>query len=198
MITIGLTGSIAMGKTEVANIFRAEAIPVFDADKEVHALYDSKEGAALLGPLVAEAIVNDKVDRPTLSKLVLEQPALLEELEAIVHAQIARRRALFETQAEQAGHGILVVDVPLLFEKSGEKQVDVSIVVSAPEELQHLRALKRPGMTEEKLDMILKRQMPDAEKRRLANYVIINDGTLEDLRANTLAVLNNIRKEHRL
>jgi dephospho-CoA kinase len=198
VITIGLTGSIAMGKTEVANIFRAEAIPVFDADKEVHALYDRKEGAALLGPIVAQAIVNDKVDRPTLSKLVLEQPALLEKLETMVHAEIARRRTLFVTQAEQAGHGILVVDVPLLFEKSGEKQVDVSIVVSAPEELQHQRALKRPGMTQEKLDMILKRQMPDAEKRRLANYVIINDGTLEDLRANTLAVLNDIRKEHRL
>jgi dephospho-CoA kinase len=198
MITIGLTGSIAMGKTEVANIFRAEAIPVFDADKEVHALYDSPEGAALLGPFVADAIVNDKVDRPTLSKLVLEQPALLEKLETMVHAEIARRRALFVTQAEQAGHGILVVDVPLLFEKSGEKQVDVSIVVSAPEKLQHQRALKRPGMTQEKLDMILKRQMPDAEKRRLANYVIINDGTLEVLRANTLAVLNNIKKEHRL
>jgi dephospho-CoA kinase len=197
MIIIGLTGTIAMGKTEVANIFRAETIPVFDADKEVHALYDSLEGAALLGSLVAEAVVDGKIDRPVLSKLVIEQPALLEKLETIVHAEIARKRTLFLTQAEQAGQRIVVVDIPLLFEKSGEKQVDVTVVVSAPEDLQHQRALARPGMTQEKLDMILKRQMPDAEKRRLANYVIIN-GTLEDLRANTLAVFNSIKKEHRL
>jgi dephospho-CoA kinase len=198
MIIIGLTGSIAMGKTQVANIFRAEDIPVFDADKEVHALYDSAEGATLIGPLAPEAIIAGQVNRPALSKLVLEQPALLEKLETIVHAEVARRRILFATQAEQAGHSIVVVDIPLLFEKSGEKQVDVTVVVSAPEDIQHQRALARQGMTQEKLDMILKRQMPDAEKRRLANYVIINDGTLEDLRKNTLAVLNNIKKEHRL
>ena len=198
MIIIGLTGSIAMGKTEVANIFRAEAIPVFDADKAVHALYDSPEGAALLGPFVPEAIVEDKVDRSTLSKLVLRQPALLEKLETIVHTEIAGKRTLFVAQSEKEGHGIVVVDVPLLFEKSGGKQVDVTVVVSSPEDLQHQRALARPGMTQQKLDMILRRQMPDAEKRRLANYVIINDGSLGDLRENTLAVLANIKKEHRL
>jgi dephospho-CoA kinase len=198
MIIIGLTGSIAMGKTEVANIFRAEAIPVFDADKEVHALYDSPEGATLIGPLAPEAIVECQVNRPALSKLVLEQPPLLEKLEPIVHAEIARRRSLFVKQAEKENHGIVVVDVPLLFETSGEKNLDVTVVVSSPEDLQHQRALARPHMTQQKLDMILKRQMPDAEKRRRANYVIINDGTLEDLRENTLAVLNNIKKEHRL
>lgn len=198
MIIIGLTGSIAMGKTEVAKIFAAEAIPIFDADKEVHALYDSLEGVDLLHPLVPKAIVDGKVDRPRLSKLLLDQPALLEKLETIVHTEIARRRTLFVEQAETAGHSIVVVDIPLLFEKSAEKHVDVTIVVSAPADLQQQRALARPGMTQEKLDMILKRQMPDAEKRRLASYVIINDGTLEDLRENTLAVLNNIKKEHRL
>jgi dephospho-CoA kinase len=198
MIIIGLTGSIAMGKTEVAKIFAAEAIPIFDADKEVHALYDSPEGVELLHPLVPKAIVNGKVDRPSLSKLLLEQPALLEKLETIVHTEITRRRMLFVEQAETAGHSIVVMDIPLLFEKSAEKHVDVTIVVSAPADLQQQRALARPGMTQQKLDMIVKRQMPDAEKRRLANYVIINDGTLEDLRENTLAVLNNIKKEHRL
>ena len=198
MIIIGLTGSIAMGKSEVANIFQSQAIPVFDADQEVHALYDSPEGAALLQPLVPGAIIDGKVNRQHLSKIVTQQPALLEKLEAIVHAEIARRRTLFAAQAEKEGHGIIVFDIPLLFETSGEKQVDVTVVVSAPEDLQHQRALARPGMTAAKLDMILKRQMPDAEKRRLANYVIINDGSLDDLAKSTLSVLNNIKQEHRL
>ena len=198
MIIIGLTGSIAMGKSEVAKIFHAQDIPVFDADQEVHALYNSAEGTALLRPHVPEAIVDNKVDRQLLSKIVLQNPLQLEKLETIVHAEIAHKRTLFAAQAEKAGHGIIVFDIPLLFEKSGEKQVDVTIVVSAPAELQRQRALTRPGMTTEKLELILKRQMPDAEKRRLANYVIINDGSLEDLRESTLAVLNNIKKEHRL
>lgn len=198
MIIIGLTGSIAMGKSEVASVFRAEAIPVFDADQEVHALYDSPEGAALLQPYLPEAIIDGKVNRPHLSKIVTQQPPLLEKLETIVHAEIAKRRTQFAAQAEKAGHSIIVFDIPLLFETSGEKQVDVTVVVSAPADLQYQRALARPGMTAAKLDMILKRQMPDAEKRRLANYVIINDGSLDDLAKSTLSVLNNIKKEHRL
>jgi dephospho-CoA kinase len=198
VIVIGLTGSIAMGKSEVAKVFRAEGIPVFDADKEVHALYDSPEGVALLMPFAPQAIIDEKVDRAILTKLVLDSPRQLEQLEQIIHAEIARRRASFIAHAERQHRGIAVVDVPLLFEKSGEKQVDVTIVVSAPPDQQRQRALARSGMTEKKLEMILKRQMPDAEKRRLASYVIINDGTLADLRQNTLAVLSNIKKEHRL
>jgi dephospho-CoA kinase len=198
VIVIGLTGSIAMGKSEVATVFRAEDIPVFDADKEVHALYDSSEGVALLMPFAPQAIIDEKVDRIILTKLVLDNPRQLEQLEQIIHAEIARRRASFIAHAERQGHGIAVIDVPLLFETSGEKQVDVTIVVSAPPDQQRQRALARLGMTEKKLEMILKRQMPDAEKRRLASYVIINDGTLADLRQNTLAVLSNIKKEHRL
>ncbi len=198
MIIIGLTGSIAMGKSEVAKIFSKEGIPVFDADKEVHALYDSPEGAALIRSLIPEAIIDGKVDRTVLSKHVLENAQRLEQLENIVHAEIAKRRVNFASQAEKQGHSIIVADVPLLFEKSGEKQVDVTIVVSAPEEQQRDRALARPGLTVKKLEAILKRQMPDAEKRRLANYVIINDGPLDALRQNTLAVLANIKKEHRL
>jgi dephospho-CoA kinase len=198
VIVIGITGSIAMGKSEVASVFRAEDIPVFDADKEVHALYDSPEGVALLMPFAPQAIIDEKVDRAILTKLVLDSPRQLEQLEQIVHAEITRRRASFIAHAERQGYGIAVVDVPLLFEISGEKQVDVTIVVSAPPDQQRQRALARSGMTEKKLEMILKRQMPDAEKRRLASYVIINDGTLADLRQNTLAVLSNIKKEHRL
>jgi dephospho-CoA kinase len=198
MIVIGLTGSIAMGKSEVANIFRGEGIPVFDADRVVHALYDSTEGANLLLPFAPDVIINGKIDRAALSKRVVENPQLLDQLEIIVHAEVAKRRASFVVQAEKEGHAIVAADIPLLFEKSGQQYVDVTIVVSSPEPQQVQRALARPGMTREKLDMILKRQMPDAEKRRLANYVIVNDGSLEDLRQHTLAVLSNIKKEHRL
>jgi dephospho-CoA kinase len=196
MIVIGLTGSIAMGKSEVARVLSAEGIPLFDADKEVHALYDSVEGANLLRRLAPTAIAGDKVDRATLSGLVLNEPDLLARLEEIIHAEIAKRRDTFVAAAKSGGNAVVVVDVPLLFEKGGDRDVDVSIVVSAPEHEQHRRALARPGMTSEKLNMILKRQMPDAEKRRRATYVIENNGTLEDLQAKALTVLKHIRRNH--
>ncbi len=198
MIIVGLTGSIAMGKSEVAQIFRSQAIPVFDADQEVHALYASAEGADLMRELAPEAVENGKVNRHILSRMVVENPGLLNKVETVVHTEIARRRTLFMTQAEKAGHAIVVLDIPLLFEKTAGKQMDVTVVVSAPADQQRQRALARPGMTIEKLDMILKRQMPDAEKRRLANYTIINGGSLTDLRQATLAVLENIKKEYGL
>jgi dephospho-CoA kinase len=196
MIRIGLTGSIAMGKSEVARILRARGLPLFDADVEVHKLYDSAEGVALLAPLVPGAIVDGKVNRPALSEAVLSDPALLERIEPVIHAEIHRRRDAFFEDAEQQGTDCAVADIPLLFEKGTDRQVDVTIVVSAPEALQRQRALARPGMTPEKLDMILKRQMPDAEKRQRATHVIINDSTLAELEARTLAVLAAIRKGH--
>jgi dephospho-CoA kinase len=198
MITIGLTGSIAMGKSEVANIFRSQGIPVFDADREVHALYDSAEGVSLLQPIAPEAIIDGRVDRQALSNLVLDNPQRMQQLETIVHAEVAKRRSSFAAKAQRDGQGIILSDVPLLFEKDMARQFDVTIVVSAPEDQQRQRAMQRAGMTAAKLDLILKRQMPDAEKRRLATYVIINDGSLEELRENTLAILSNIKKDHRL
>jgi dephospho-CoA kinase len=198
MIIIGLTGSIAMGKSAVATISREEGLPVFDADQEVHALYDSKEGVELLRDLAPDAIVDDHVDRQLLSRIVVADPHRLEQLEHIIHAEIARRRKNFTAAAEAAGHAMIVADIPLLFEKGGGKHVDVTVVVSAPADLQHKRALARPGMTEEKFRMIINRQMPDAEKQSRADYVIHNTGTLTDLRSKTLAVLAAIRKEHRL
>jgi dephospho-CoA kinase len=198
MIIIGLTGSIAMGKSEVANILRGEGLPLFDADREVHALYDSKDGADLLRDLAPKTIVDGHVDRQLLSRLVVEEPQRLDQLEKIVHTEITKRRKAFARKAEAEGHGIMVADIPLLFEKAGDKDVDVTIVVSAPAEIQRKRALARPGMTEEKFKMILNRQMPDAEKQKHANYVIANTGTLAELRRETLAVLSAIRKDHRL
>jgi dephospho-CoA kinase len=197
MIVVGLTGSIAMGKSEVAKVFAADGVPVFDSDREVHALYNSLAGAELLRELAPSATQNNVVDRAELSKLILADPAILQEVEKRVHAAIASRRKQFLAQAEAAGHGMVLFDIPLLFEKSYEKEVDVTIVVSSTETEQRKRALARPGMTAEKLDMILKRQMPDHEKRKRAEYVIENNGTLEDLRKAAQAVLAVIRKGHR-
>lgn len=197
MIVIGLTGGIAMGKSEVAKILAAEGIAVFDSDREVHRLYDSSEGAALLADLAPGAIAAGKVDRAQLSRLVLADPALLQRLEKIVHAEIRRRRQLFIASEEAKGAEVVVLDVPLLFETGGAADVDTTIVVSAGEAMQRRRALSRAGMTEEKLAMVLKRQMPDAEKRARAGHVIDTSGPLEDLPAQVLAVLAQIRKEKR-
>lgn len=197
MIIVGLTGGIAMGKSEVAKVFVAEGIPVFDSDREVHRLYDSQEGADLLAPLAPAAISDGKVDRKTLSALVLADSALLAKLERTVHAEIRARRQAFIAAEKAKGTEMVVLDVPLLFETGGEEDVDVSIVVSGGEEIQRRRALARPGMTEEKLAMVLKRQMPDAEKRARAGHVIETTGTLEQLRQRVLAVIADIRKEKR-
>ena len=198
MITVGLTGSIAMGKSEVANVFRTAGIPVFDADQEVHKFYDSQAGVDHIQPLVPSAIVNGIVDRKSLTAAVLADQELLNRLEKSVHEEINRRRKAFLKKQEAQGRSIAIVDVPLLFEKSGDKYVDVTIVVSAPLEQQRQRALARPGMTEAKLDMIMQRQMPDVEKRRRADHVIENNGSLSDLEKKTLAVLAAIRKQHSL
>lgn len=194
MIIIGLTGSIAMGKSEVARLMAAQGLPVFDADKQVHAFYDSQSGADVLKPLVPEAVKNHRVDRTTLSQCVLADPALLERIEQIVHAEIAERRKQFIAHHRAQNARTVVVDVPLLFEKSGDKDVDLTVVVSAPEHLQRQRALARSGMTQEKLDIIMSRQMPDQEKRRRATFVIENADSLETLARNTQNVLDAILK----
>jgi dephospho-CoA kinase len=198
MIIIGLTGSIAMGKSEVAKIFSEQGLPVFDADQEVHKLYDSQAGVSLLETIVPRALKQGKVDRTILSALVLADGSLLDKLETLVHGEISNRRQHFVDTARAHGQAIAIVDMPLLFEKHHEKTVDVTVVVSAPEALQHKRAMLRPAMTFEKLDMILQRQMPDREKRDRADYIIENNGTLEQLKANTLKVLMSIRKVHTL
>ncbi len=198
MIVIGLTGGIAMGKSEVARILQAKGVPVFDADKEVHRLYDSLEGGGLVNPVAPTAVIDGKVDRTQLSRLVLADPGLLKKLEAIVHAEIRKRRQHFLDTQRREGHSLVALDIPLLFESGGEKDVDVTVVVSAHPSIQHERAMARPGMTEEKLAMILKRQMPDAEKRARAGHVIVTNGTLDELRGRVHEVLRHIRKEHAL
>ena len=187
MLVIGLTGSIAMGKSEAARILAAYGLPVFDSDAEVHRLYDSEQGAKLIAPFVPQATSENKVNRELVTKAVLADGTLLSKLEKVVHAEIRKRRKAFIAAATARGGKAVVVDIPLLFETDSQKDVDKTIIVSANAATQRARALARPNMTEERLKMILARQMPDSEKRKLADAIIENDGTIEELKAKLIA-----------
>jgi dephospho-CoA kinase len=179
MLLIGLTGSIGMGKSTVAKRFRALGIPVIDADAEVHKLY---EGAAV-APIEAAfpgTTGGGKVDRQKLAAALLADPGGFKRLEAIVHPLVfAAERSLLRAEAGK-GVPMAVLEIPLLLETGGEKRVDLVVVVSAPAEAQRTRVMQRPGMTAEKLDQILARQMPDAEKRRRADFIVDTGGTFAD------------------
>jgi dephospho-CoA kinase len=179
MLIVGLTGSIGMGKSTVAAHFRRHGIAVCDADAEVHKLY---EGAAV--PLIEAAFPgttrSGKVDRQKLAAALLADPGAFKQLEAIVHPLVfdAERRFL---RAEAArGAAMSVLEIPLLLETGGEARVDVVVVCSAPPEQQRERVLRRAGMTVEKLEQILGRQMPDAEKRARADFIVETGGPLAD------------------
>lgn len=193
MITIGLTGSIAMGKSETAKMFVARGIPVFDSDAVVHEIYAAGGDAVEpLRALVPEAIGSDGVDRRKLASLVQADPSLLKRIEAIVHPLVRARQVRF--LADAARHAQLaVLDIPLLFETGREKEVDVVVVVSADAKQQRERALARPGMTAEKLDFILSRQVPDVVKRAGADYVIDTSVSLADTARHVERVIADIR-----
>lgn len=196
MIVIGLTGSIAMGKSETARMFAAEGIPVFDADTEVHRLYDAGGAAvAPLGRLVPEAIRNGKVDRARLSAAIARDEALLPRIEAIVHPLVRARQQAFLADCRARDATIALLDIPLLFETGRDKEVDRIVVVTAPPEVQRARALARPGMTAEKLQLILARQVADAEKRRRADYLVDSSQGLEAARRQVKAILADIESK---
>ncbi|HEX6374154.1 MAG TPA: dephospho-CoA kinase [Allosphingosinicella sp.] len=181
MIVIGLTGSIGMGKSTVAKMFAQEGVPVFDADAAVHRLQGPE------GTLVATIEAHFPgttgpagVDRGALAERVLAEPEALRRLEALIHPAVAREREAF-LAAHQAAP-LVVLDIPLLFEAGGSRQVDKILVVSAPPEVQRERVLARPGMTPEKFERILARQLPDADKRARADFVIDTGGPLEQTR----------------
>jgi len=171
MILVGLTGSIAMGKSTVASMFAELGAPVFDADAAVRAYY-SGEGAKRIEGVFPGVLVDGRVDRDRLSRIALNDPAALGRLEGLVHPAVAAMRARFVARAIGEGRRIVVVDVPLLIETGADADVDCIVVVSAPQASQRARALAREGMSEAKLDAILKRQMSDSEKRRRAHFVI--------------------------
>ncbi|WP_397415143.1 dephospho-CoA kinase [Phenylobacterium sp.] len=194
MRTIGLTGSIGMGKSTTAAMFRDAGVPVYDADAAVHDLYD--EGGAAVGP-VGEAfpgvVVEGRVDRERLRQRVLGQPDELKRLNAIVHPLVGQDRIGFFKAAEAAGADWVVLDVPLLFETGGHANVDAIVVVSAPPEMQRERVLARPGMSPDRLDAILAQQLADAEKRARAHYVVETGHGLEHARRQVMAILAELR-----
>jgi dephospho-CoA kinase len=191
MRIIGLTGSIGMGKSTTMQLFAEQGVPVYDADAAVHAVY---AGAAV--PVVEAAFpgttADGKVDRQKLSAKVLGNPEALKKLEQIVHPMLGAHRQQFLADAEKSGAPIAVLDVPLLFETGGEKRVDAVVVVSAPAEMQRARVLARENMTQEKLDAILARQTPDAEKRRRADFVVDTSSGLEPVRAQIRDILAKV------
>ncbi|MFN3230653.1 MAG: dephospho-CoA kinase [Alphaproteobacteria bacterium] len=173
MILIGLTGSIGMGKSETAKMFKREGVPVYDADAAVHKLM--APGGAAVAPVEAAfpGVVRDgAVVRPELGKRVFGKPEELRKLERIIHPLVGKAQRTFLEQACRRGERMVVLDIPLLFETGGNRYVDVSVVVSAPAFLQRQRVLARPGMTDERLEQIRAQQTPDAEKRRRADFIV--------------------------
>src|ERR1041385_8137246 len=170
MFVIGLTGSIAMGKTTTARLFAEEGVPVHDADAAVHKLY-AGEAAGVIEAAFPGSTRNGTVDRVQLGKQVTGDPPALRRLEEIVHPLVRNAERKFLRDAEVAGAKIVVLDVPLLFETGGESRVDATVVVSAPAKMQRERVLER-GVSLERLEALLGRQMPDAKKRRRADFVV--------------------------
>ncbi|MGH6911315.1 MAG: dephospho-CoA kinase [Phenylobacterium sp.] len=198
MILIGLTGSIGMGKSTTAAMFRQAGVPVYDADAAVHDLYDT--GGAAVRP-VGEAfpgVVKDgKVDREALRQAVLGDPEALKRLNAVVHPLVGRDRIGFFQKAEADGADMVVLDIPLLFETGGHANVDAVVVASAPPEMQRERVLARPGMTAERLDAILAQQMADAEKRARAHFVVDTSRGLEPAREQVAEIISVMRDPQR-
>ncbi|MFN3545914.1 MAG: dephospho-CoA kinase [Mesorhizobium sp.] len=178
MIILGLTGSIGMGKSTTAAMFEAQGVPVNDADAVVHDLYRGK-AVPLVGAAFPDTVVDGVVDRNRLSEAVLGNPAALKRLESIVHPLVREAEMSFLARHRAAGTPLVVLDIPLLFEVGAEGRVDRIAVVTAPPEVQRARVLARPGMTEQKFEAILAKQMPDAEKRMRADFVIDTGQGLE-------------------
>ncbi|MGA7711775.1 MAG: dephospho-CoA kinase [Rhizomicrobium sp.] len=175
-ILVGLTGSIGMGKSETAKMFARLSIPVYDADAAVHALYEPGGAAvAAIAEAFPGAVKNNRVDRDALARQIGGNPAEFAKLESIVHPLVGIAQREFIEAAQAKGAKLVVLDIPLLYETGADARMDAVVVVSARQDLQRERVLSREGMTEEKLDHILARQMSDAEKRAKAHYIVETD-----------------------
>lgn len=188
MLVLGLTGSIGMGKSTTSQFFREAGIPVHDADAVVHRLY-SGAAAPLIEAAFPGVATAGTVDRTRLGAAVLGKPEALKKLEAIVHPLVQAEKTDFLARCRAAGHQLAVLDIPLLFETGGDVAVDAVIVVSAPADIQRARVLARPGMTAEKLDAILARQMPDSDKRRRAHMVVDTSHSFEAARRQVQSIV---------
>ena len=192
MLIIGLTGSIGMGKSTVAARLRAHAIPVFDADGEVHKLYEG-DAAALIEASFPGTTADGKVVRRKLAEALTARPADFARLEAIVHPLVLASERAFLGAAAATGAAMAVLEVPLLLETGGEKRVDVVIVASAPAEAQRQRVLSRPDMGEERFAQIVDRQMNDAKKREMADFVIDTGLTFADTEAQVDRIVESLK-----
>lgn len=194
MLLVGLTGSIGMGKSETAKMFARHGVPVCDSDATVHALYD-KGGAAVeaVGAAFPGVVVDGRVDREKLSREVVGKPEALRKLEMIVHPLVAEAQRAALEAAAASGARMVVLDIPLLFETGGRARVDVVVVVSAPGDVQRQRVLARPGMTPEKLEAILLKQMPDADKRARADFVVDTSLGLAHAEAQVVAIIDALK-----
>ena len=196
MIVLGLTGSIGMGKSTTADLFRTVGVPVHDADATVHALY---RGAAVaeIEAAFPGTTRDGAVDRERLAARVLGDEAAVKRLEAIVHPLVRAAEVDFLDRNRREGRAVVALDIPLLFETKGDARVDVVVTVTAPAEVQRARVLARPGMTEEKFDKILARQMPDAEKRRRSHFLVDTSRGPAPARARVEGILRALRGMNR-
>lgn len=193
MLILGLTGSIGMGKSTTAKLFMEAGVPVYDADAAVHRIYEG-EAAPAVEAAFPGTTVDGKVDRNRLSARVLNDAAAIKRLEQIVHPMLGASRKKFLEDAERSGAPVAVVDVPLLYETGGEKRVDAVVVVTTTPEVQRERILARENMTHEKLDALLARQLPDAEKRKRADFVVDTSHGLDPVRAAIRDILAEVVK----
>jgi dephospho-CoA kinase len=193
MFILGLTGSLGMGKSTTARLFAEAGVPVHDADAVVHRLYEGEAGPAIEAAFPG-VTAGGKVERDKLAARVLGDDAALKRLEAIVHPLVQEAERRFLAEAAARGAELVVLDIPLLFETGGERRVDAVVVVSAPAVVQQARVLERPGMTPDKLAAILAKQMPDAEKRRRADFVVDTSRGLDPARADVRAILAAVAK----
>ena len=197
MIVLGLTGSIGMGKSTTAKMFREAGIPVWDADCTVHRLYGPDgAGSTALAEIVPDVVGEGGVDRTKLRASIIADPGLLKKVEQLIHPLVGQDRAEFIARAREQGQELVVCDIPLLFETGGETSVDKIVVVTAPPDVQRRRVLKRPGMTQEAFEAILAKQVPDAEKRKRADFLIDTGKGMDHARAEVAEVILALTGEH--
>jgi dephospho-CoA kinase len=196
MLIVGLTGSLGMGKTTAAAHLRARGLPVFDTDAEVHRLY-ATSAARVIEAAFPGTTRDGKVDRGKLADALIAEPTRFAELEAIVHPLVRASERAFVNDEAARGTAIAVLEIPLLFETGADKKVDATIVVSAPAEIQRRRLLLREGLDEEKIKRLLARQMPDAEKRERADFVVDTGRSVEASNAELDAIIAELRGRRR-
>lgn len=194
MFILGLTGSIGMGKTATANMFAEEGVPVHDSDAVVHRLYEG-EATPLIEAAFPGTTLGSKVDRAKLGERVIGNAEAIQKLERIVHPLVARARDRFLAQAVKDGSDVALLDIPLLYETGGDKRCDAVVVVSAPADVQRARVLERPGMSEAKFAVILAKQIPDAEKRARADFVVDTSRGFDAARAQVREILAQVRNK---